>query len=399
MTIKEAERLRLFKNHANGEISLIQISKLLGISYRQTKRIWQKFKDCGAEALVSKKRATRNRALSIELEKTILSLISEHYSDYGPTLLAEKLEEFHQIRVSKETVRKLMIRHGLRKSKARKKPKVYQRRKRRDCLGELEQVDGSPHAWFEDRGPYCTLLLTIDDATGKIMAARFEEEETTVGYFRLMKDYLSRHGKPVYLYSDKHGVFRVNQGEDRSKLTQFACAMSTLGIRMIFANSPQAKGRIERANRVLQDRLVKELRRLGISTIEDGNAFLPTYIEDYNKHFGKVPVCPFNAHCSLDHKQDLECILSKKTDRKISKNLEVQYKNTVYQIQAPDRVNRLRGACVQMIEKIDGEILMEYKGELLNYIVYKEFAEQLKTLDCKQLATEGENSGSRQQVS
>lgn len=392
MTTKEAERLRLLKNHAEGTVSLIEISNLLGISYRQTKRIWRNFKLHGEIALISKKRNNHNRSLDLQLERAILSLIKEHYSDYGPTLATEKLEEIHSIKISKETVRKIMIKHGLRRSKSKKKIKAYQRRKRRSCFGELEQMDGSPHAWFEDRGPYCTLLLAVDDATGKITAARFEKGETTVGYFRLMESYFLKHGKPVCLYTDKYGVFLVNHGKNRSKPTQFARAMKELNIKTIVAHSPQAKGRIERANGVLQDRLVKELRRQGISTIEEANIFLPTYIEDYNKRFGKEPASSFNAHCALDHNQDLDQILCIKEMRKISKNLEVHYNNNIYQIQAPNRVNRLRGANVQVIEKKDGEILIDYNGELLDFILYEELEAQPKVIDHKELIAQWERS-------
>ncbi len=392
MTTKEAKRLRLLENHADGMISLIDVSNLLGLSYRQVKRIWSEFNTHGAQALISKKRTMRNRALDPQIENQILTLIRERYHDYGSTLLSEKLEENHQIKISKETIRKMLITHGLWQPKKQKKAKVHQRRKRRSCFGELEQVDGSPHAWFEERGPYCTLLLAVDDATSKITAARFEETETTEGYFRLMKSYLQTHGKPVCLYSDKYGVFRVNQGKDRSKLTQFARAMKELNIKTITAHSPQAKGRIERKNGVLQDRLVKELREQGISTIEEANIYLPTYIEKHDRRFGKAPASPFNAHCVLDHTEDLDQILCRKEARKISKNLEIHYKNEIYQIQEPNRVNRLRGVGVQMIERMDEKILIEYKGELLNYVLYKEFDAQPKVVDHKELVSQWENS-------
>ena len=392
MTTKEANRLRLFKNYADGMITLIEISNLLSISYRQVKRIWSDFKQNGEIALISKKRNNKNRSLDPQLVETVFSLIKEHYQDYGPTLIAEKLEEDYQTKISKETVRQILIKEEFWQVKKKKKIKVYQRRKRRSCLGELEQVDGSPHAWFEERGPYCTLLLTVDDATGKIQAARFELEETTVGYFRLMNGYLESHGEPVCLYTDKHGVFRVNQGEDRSKPTQFARAMKELGIDMISAHSPQAKGRIERTNGVLQDRLVKELRAKGISTIEEANKFLPTYIEKYNKRFAKAPASSFNAHCELDHNQELDQILCIKEPRKLSKNLEVRYKNVIYQVQAPNRVNRLRGATVQVLEKANGEVLIEYKGGLLEFKLYEEFDEQPKIVDHKELVSRWERS-------
>lgn len=392
MTIQEAERLRLLKNHADGLIPLTKVSNLLNISYRQTKRIWNTFKECGEKGLVSKKRNNKNHSLDPEIEKTIPSIIKEYYHDYGATLITEKLEEKHQIKVSKETVRKLMIKHGLRQAKQQKKIKVYQRRKRRSCLGELIQIDGSPHDWLEERGPYCTLLLAVDDATGRLTAARFELEETTEGYFRLMENHLQLHGKPVCLYTDKYSSFRVNHGEDRSKPTQFARAMKELDIKMITANSPQAKGRIERANGVLQDRLVKELREKGLSTIEEANFFLPAYLEVYNKRFGKTPTSAFNAHRELDHNQDLDQILCSKKARKISKNLEVRYKNEIYQIQAPNRVNRLRGAGVQVIEKMNGEIFIEYKGEFLDFILYEEFSQQPKIMDHKELVAQWERS-------
>ncbi len=392
MTTKEAERLRLLTNHSEGMITLVDVSTLLGLSYRQTKRLWSDFKIHGAKAVISKKREMRNRALNPQVEDQILSIIRERYQGYRPVLLTEKLLENHQIRVSKETVRKIMIKNNLHKPRERKKIKVYQRRKRRSCFGELVQMDGSPHAWLEERGPYCTLHLAVDDATGKILSGRFELEETTEGYFFLMENYLKTHGKPISLYTDKYATFRVNHGEDRSKPTQFARAMKELGINMIVAHSPQAKGRIERTNGVLQDRLVKELREKGISTIEEANLFLPTYIESYNKRFGKVPASSFNAHRQLKHNEDLDPILCSKEPRKVSKNLEVCYKNQVYQIQAPNRVNRLRNVGVQVIEKRNGEILIEYKGEFLKFIKYEEFQVQPKIVDHKELVNQWERS-------
>ena len=392
MTTEEAKRLRLLENHADGMIPLTQVSNFLNISYRQTKRIWSNFKEKGSTALTSKKRGNQNRTLDPHIENTILSIIKEYYHDYGPTLITEKLEEKHQIKVSKETIRKIMIKNGLRQVEQQKKIKIYQRRKRRSCFGELVQLDGSPHAWFEERGPYCTLLLAVDDATGRLAAARFELEETTEGYFRLLDNYLHLYGKPICLYTDKYSSFRVNNGEDRSKPTQFSRAMKELDIKMIAANSPQAKGRIEKANGTLQDRLVKELREEGISTMEEANLFLPNYFKKYNKRFGKTPASPFNAHRPLEHNQDLGQILCSKEARKISKNLEVRYRNKVYQIQAPNRINRLRGAGIQVIEKMDGKVLLEYKGELLDFILYEEFNQQPKIMDHKELVSQWERA-------
>jgi transposase len=392
MTTKEADRLHFMKSHRDGKVTLRQISNLLKISYRQTIRIWNSFKTDGPSGLVSKKRNNTNRSLDPSIEETILSLVKKRYHDYGPVLLAEKLEENHGIKISRETVRGILIKNGLRQEKRQKKIRVYQRRMRRSCLGELIQMDGSPHAWFEERGPYCTLLHAVDDATGQILAARFELEETTNGYFGLMKGYLQEHGKPVCLYTDKHSSFRINHGKDRSKPTQFARAMKELNIEMVVAHSPQAKGRIERANGVLQDRLVKELREKGISTIEEANLFLPTYLKMYNKRFGKVPSSPFNAHRELKHNQDLDHILCKKESRRVSKNLEISYKTSIFQIQALNRANRLRGANVQVIELMDSEILIEYNGEFLDFIRYEEIEAQPAIVDHKELVAQWERS-------
>ena len=177
MTTKEAERFRLLKNYADNMISLVEISNILDISYRQTKRLWKAFRIHGASGLISKKRNNQNHSLDCNLEQTILSIIEQRYHDYGPTLISEKLKENYNIKISKETIRKIMIKHGLHKPKKQKKIKIYQRRKRRSCFGELVQMDGSPHNWFEGRGPYCTLLLAVDDATGNLLAGRFELTE------------------------------------------------------------------------------------------------------------------------------------------------------------------------------------------------------------------------------
>ena len=205
-----------------------------------------------------------------------------------------------------------------------------------------------------------------------------------------MKNYLQTNGKPAFLYSDKHSVFRVNHGENISKPTQFARAMKELGIELINANSPQAKGRVERANGVLQDRLVKELREHNISTIEEANNFLPTFIDKYNQRFGKPAANPFNAHHPLEHNLDLDKILCNKETRKISKNLEISYKNTIYQINAPNRANRLKGCFVQVIEQMDGTIFIEYQGETLDFIIYEGITVQPKVVDHKELVAQWE---------
>lgn len=227
----------------------------------------------------------------------ILSLIRSDYPDFGPTLAAEKLAERHGIRVSSESLRQWMMAAGLWQSRTQRR-QVHQPRLRREALGELIQIDGSEHRWFEDRGPACTLLVFIDDATGRLMLLRFVRSESTESYLAALADYLREHGLPVAFYSDKHSVFRVNRKEARSGhgMTQFGRALGELNVEILCANSSQAKGRVERADRTLQDQLVKELRLAGIGDIEAANAFLPGFIARHNLRFGHPPARSENLH-------------------------------------------------------------------------------------------------------
>jgi hypothetical protein len=274
-----------------------------------------------------------------------------------------------------------MIESGLWLPKQKKMRRVFQRRERRSAKGELLQADGSDHKWFEERAPRCTLLVAIDDATSQI-TARFEEEETTSGYFRLMKGYIEENGIPVALYTDRYSVFKVNQGNE-NKDTQFGRAMKELGVELIFARTPQAKGRVERANGTLQDRLVKELRLQNISTIEEANAFLPAFLTKYNEKFGKKPKSTFNAHRPLKQKENLEHILCEKNARKVSKDLEVNFEGQIYQLQACQYRHRLQGNQITVIRTLKGDLVMKYNEELLNYSIFKGSAPLI--LDAKQL--------------
>ena len=220
--------------------------------------------------------------------ESAIAIVREHYQDFGPTLACEYLIERHDIRVSCEALRQMMINAGLWKDRDARRPRPYQPRYRRDCRGELIQVDGSKHWWFEDRGPQCTLLVYIDDATSELMHLKMVESESTFSYMDATREYIERHGKPVALYSDKHSVFRNNTASAKGDgMTHFGRAMETLNIEIICANSPQAKGRVERANATLQDRLVKAMRLEGIATIAEANAFLPTYMAQHNTRFAK----------------------------------------------------------------------------------------------------------------
>jgi hypothetical protein len=388
MSIKELDKLGIISKLEQKSLTQVQAAECMGISDRQVRRIFKNYKAQGAVGIISKKRGKpSNHQLPIGVKEQVLGLIQDQYPDFGPTLAHEKLVEVHKLNISIWTVRNIMIVNELWVDKKVKRKRIYQLRERRSREGELEQIDGSPHAWFEDRGPKCSLLHCVDDATGKIMAAFFAPTEAIWPYFELMKLYLNKHGRPIALYSDKHGVFRVNypgalSGEG---LTQFGRAMQELGIEMIYANSPQAKGRIERCNQTLQDRLVKELRLQKISTIEEANAYLPTFIEDFNKRFAVVPKDPNNAHKPIQADHNLDQIFSLREFRHLSKDLSFQYKNTIYQIQTDREEYALRKAKMVIYEKKDGSITALYKGQPLAFKSYKEQQKQGEEIDSKQI--------------
>ena len=275
MSDGELGRLEVLRDLDQRRLTTAAAAQLLGLERRQVFRLLRRYRAEGAAGLISKRRGRPgNRGKPEEFRTKALAIIRERYWDFGPTLAAEKLGELHGIVLGRETLRLWMIEAGLWLDRKQRLKRVHQPRHRRECAGELVQVDGCEHWWFEDRGPQCTLLVFIDDATSRLMHLRFVESESTFAYFHATRAYLEAWGKPVALYSDKHGVFRVNQtgalGGDG--MTQFGRALDALNIDIICANSSQAKGRVERAHKTLQDRLVKELRLAGASSLAEGTA-------------------------------------------------------------------------------------------------------------------------------
>ncbi len=281
-----------------------------------------------------------------------------------------------------------MIEADLWKGKKRRSSKVYQQRERREALGELVQMDGSPHAWFENRAESCCLLVMIDDATGNVLGLGFEPAETTQGYFQLFKTYIKKHGRPLACYHDKHGIFQVNTKEpvSGSGLTQFGRAMKELGIESISANTPQAKGRVERVNKTLQDRLVKELRLQGISDLNSANAFLPKFMQDFNQKFTVSPRSETNAHRqTLPDEKTLDLIFSEQHSRKISKNLEVSFQNRIYQIKTDTPSYTMRGADVTVCRDLNDGISLLYKGKMLSYTVHEKRKKSTQVASTKEI--------------
>lgn len=358
MSKQELKRVEVIALRRSGQITQTEAARRLGITERQVRRLEAKVAVDGAKGLRSARRGQpSNRRLAPKTVTKVSSLIRAHYRDFGPTLAAEYLLERHDIELSKETVRQIMIEAKLWRPQRGAKARIHAARERRPRFGELIQIDGSSHAWFEDRGPHCCLLVFIDDATSRITNLRFMPAECTLGYMQVLYGHIQQYGLPMDLYSDRHGIFRVNIGEARDDLrSQFGRALATLGIGSICANSPQAKGRVERANGVLQDRLVKALRIAGIDTIDAANAWLPSFIQRHNARFAIDPVDAQDAHVPHSPADNLQLrqILAKHYPRKLSNTLSCQFHSTLLQI-APSTAgaSSLRGANVTVIEHFD----------------------------------------------
>jgi len=297
-----------------------------------------------------------------------LEFVRCRYADFGPTLACEKLTEQHGFEVSRETLRRWMIEVGLWIPRSQRLRRAHQPRHRRSCLGELVQIDGCEHFWFEDRGPKCTLLVYVDDATNKLMELSFVVSESAFDYFASTRAYLERHGKPVAFYSDKATIFRVPSRKNASNgrgITQFGRALSELNIDILCANTPQAKGRVERAHLTLQDRLVKELRLRAISTREAGNAYLPIFWDDYNRRFGRDPLNPHDAHRPLRDDEDLDLIFTWQEERKLSRDLTFHYNRVMYLVEPGPETLPLAGQRCRVHEHEDGHVEVRHANRPL----------------------------------
>lgn len=400
MSKRELDRVGVIEAAIAGRLTQHEAAKQLGLSVRQVKRLVRRYRQDGPAALASRRRGRpSNNRLAGALREQALELVGARYGDFGPTLAHEKLTELHGLKLSVETLRKWMIDAELWKPKRRRYSAVHQLRERRPCHGELLQVDGSPHAWFEERGERCTLLVFIDDATGDIGHAHFAPTETTEAYMVALQHYLAQHGRPAALYSDRHSIFRLTQSEcaNGHTLTQFGRALRELNIEAIHANTPQAKGRVERANQTLQDRLVKELRLAGICDIEAANRFLPRFLDDFNRRFAVTPKRPENAHRTVYHSpEQLDRIFCLHHQRRLSKSLSIQFQNVLYQVDLPGNSRRLRGTELTVCEHFDGRITLLSDGKTLPYTTFRKGERQPALADEKTLNQRVDNALAQQ---
>lgn len=390
MSDRDINRFKVLQDVRERRLRQVDAADILNISTRQVRRLLSQLNQHGASSLAHGARGRpSNRRYPDAFRAEVLNIIRAQYADFSPTFACEKLTEQHNLLLSVETLRQWMIADGLWVPHSQRQPRIYQPRYRRDCLGELVQIDGSHHDWFEGRSSKCCLLVYIDDATGRLMNLRFSDTESAFDYMVATREYLDQHGKPVAFYSDKHSIFRVNQEHlKKVGLTQFGRILDELGIELICANSSQAKGRVERANKTLQDRLIKEMRLQGINTIEEANAWLPYFIEDFNHRFAKPANYPKDLHRPVREDQDeLDDIFAWQTTRKLSKSLTFQYDKVLYLIEETEKNSSLVNEVVKILDYPDGRIAVQYGERKLSFRTFDKLAkvDQTQVVDNKRL--------------
>ena len=369
MSRKEVEQIKIFERILRKDITQAIAAQILEMSERQVRSKLKRYKTSGAKGLVHKSRGKpSSRKWDPKYEALALDLLRSEWKGFGPTFTAEKLEEIHGIKVSKETIRQAMIQAGIWHRK-RGRSKHRQRRSRKECIGILVQLDGSPHDWFEGRGPRCTLLVFIDDATSQILWLEFVNSESVEALLQATRKYMTKYGRPVSFYVDWGSVFRVNiNNHNHKKLSQFERAMKELEVTVIHANTPQAKGRVERSNLTHQDRLIKEMRLAGISSIKQANKFVQEgYIEKHNKKFAVEPSQSINAHRSVEE-FDLDAIFCMKEPRVVTNDYVVTYNNRLFQLSKQQKVTIRPRSSVTVSEYFDGSIKLSTQGVSLSFV-------------------------------
>ncbi len=396
MTPKELSRYEIIKRLLNKAINGTEAAKQINISVRQVKNIKARVKRYGVKGIIHANRGKpSNRKLSEKKIKKIEKTIRKKYHDFGPTFAAEKLEEEHQTKISSEKLRQLMIDWDLWKPKPRKKNNEYRSwRPRKEQFGEMEQFDGSYHLWFEDRAEECCLLASMDDAEGKVTGLKFVDWENIKNGFDFWDGYFEDHGKPVSIYLDKHSTYKQNQKsvfDDPACLTQFQRAMEQdLDIKFIHARSPQAKGRIERLFKTLQDRLIKEMRLANISTIKEANEFVKkVFIPKFNAKFAVKPQKKGNLHRPLTEyeKNNLNKIFSIHNTRTVNNDFTVRFQGKWHQLAQQQPVLVRKKEKVQIEERISGELFISLRNKYLNYTVLPTRPEKIIDIKIPALST------------
>jgi hypothetical protein len=372
MSRKERQRMTVMTGVKREELTLVQAGELMAVGYRQSKRIWRRYQEAGDAGLVHRLRGKPSaRRKPPELRARALALYAaERYSDFGPTLMAEQLLK-EKLVVDHETLRRWRLAEGKHPVR-RRKQQHRQWRERKPCFGAMVQLDGSHHDWFEGRGPKCVLMVMVDDATNELHA-RFFAEETTRASYDVLAGWVRQHGLPASLYVDRDSIYRcegvgsiAEQLAGKLPQTQFGRAMEQLGVELILANSPQAKGRVERMNGTLQDRLVKELRLAGSSDMESANRFLDGgYLRTFNRQFGYTAASPVDAHRAGP--RNLTEVLSWEEERVVMGDWTVACEGKRYQLDRQHEALSLVRRKVIVRTLRDGRIQLVYRGQTLKW--------------------------------
>jgi len=369
MSIEELRRVYIVKQAISRAITQKKASELIGLSYRQAKRLVRRVREEGDIGIIHRLRGRRgNRRISEEVRARVMALHREKYWDFGPTLASEKLSELHGIEISHETLRLWLLGEGKREWQ-RKRKKHREWRERREYSGEMVQVDGSHHEWIEGRGPRLVLMGYVDDATSKAFGRFYDYEGTLPGMDSFMR-YVKEYGIPQSIYLDRHTTYKSTKkatieeqlrGEESK--SQFERAVEELGVEVIRAYSPQAKGRVERSFRTFQDRLIKEMRLAGVKSKEEANEFMEGYLPKYNERFSKLAAKEGDLHRESPSHEELLGTLCIKEKRRVRNDGVVQYKNGFYQLEGVSR--RVKGVIVE--ERTDGSVKIRKNGSYLKY--------------------------------
>jgi hypothetical protein len=370
---EERDRLHVLRELEQGRLRQVAAAQRMKLSDRQVRRLLLRLREEGDRAVIHGLRGRpSNRKFAVSLQRKILARVGQCYADFGPTLAAEHLAQ-EGFALSRETLRKWMTQAAFWRPRCQRVKKIHVWRERRASFGELVMQDSSPFRWLEDRGPACQLIAVIDDATSRIYA-HLVEHDTTEENLRTFGGWLRRYGRPLAHYTDKNSIFRSNrpaviseQLRGERARSQFGRALQELGIEWIAAQSPQAKGRIERLFATLQDRLVKEMRLAGIDSIEGANHFLETrFLPEWEQRFTVVPRNPRNAHRQLGREQRLEEILSVRMVRKVAQDHTVSWEGNLWGVAREEVFAGLRGAAVEIERRLDGSHWLRYRGRYLH---------------------------------
>jgi hypothetical protein len=370
---EERDRLHLLRELERGELRQVAAAQRMKLTDRQVRRLLQRLREQGDRAVIHGLRGRpSNRKFAVSFQRKVLARVGQRYADFGPTLAAEHLAQ-EGLALSRETLRNWMTQAAFWRPRRQRVKKIHVWRERRASFGELVMQDSSPFRWLEDRGPACQLIAVIDDATSRIHA-QFVEHDTTEENLRTLGGWLRRYGRPLAHYTDKNSIFRSNRPAAISEQlrgerahSQFGRALQELGIEWIAAQSPQAKGRIERLFATLQDRLVKEMRLAGIASIEAANHFLETrFLPKWEQRFTVAPRNPRNAHRQLGRAQRLDEVLSVRAVRKVAQDHTVSWEGNLWGVPREEVCAGLRGAAVEIERRLDGSHWLRYRGRYLH---------------------------------